>query len=138
MILSKASNTILSKALGMILSEALGITLSKTSNITLLKASDIILLEVSNMITSNPSANVQSFIIKSLMFNFKNDIFKKNIISSKFIKLKNEFERIERVKTIIFYVKNFKFDLDNKKRSHLKIFKFENDNDFFFLSFINT
>ena len=72
------------------------------------------------------------------MFNFKNDIFKKNIVNLKFIKLKNEFERIERVKIITFYVKNLKFDLDDEKRFHLKIFKFENNDDFFFLSFINA
>ena len=67
------------------------------------------------------------------MFNFKNDIFRKNIVNLKFIKLKNEFERIERVKTIIFYIKNLKFDLDNEKRFHLKNFKFSNDDDFFFI-----
>ena len=72
------------------------------------------------------------------MFNLKNDIFKKNIVDSKFIKLKNEFKHIKRVKTITFYVKNFKFDFNDKKRSHLKIFKFENDDNFFSLSFINA
>ena len=112
----------LSKVLDTILSKVLGMTLSKASS----------------MIISNPFINVQSFIIKSLMFNLKNDTFKENIISSKLMKLKDEFKRIERVKTIIFYVKNFKFNFNNEKRFHLKIFKFENDDDFFFLSFINA
>ena len=72
------------------------------------------------------------------MFNFKNDIFKENIVNLKFIKLKNKFERMRRVKIIISYIKNFNFDFDNEKRFRLKIFKFSNDNNFSFLSFINA
>ena len=112
--------------------------MSKISNIILLKILDIILSEISNITISNSFVNVQFFIIKSLMFNFKNDIFKKNIVNSKFMKLKDEFKRIRCIKTITFYVKDFKFDLDDEKRFHLKIFKFENDDDFSFLSFINA